>query len=343
MSRDVEAGYLTCPRCRRFYFVDGGIPHLVGEGFAALIDTTFPERHAQAFQNVRRELDSFLRLVSEAGDPSGTHRWNIEDARFWDEGVYGDRHELANAFSRLSRSRRDAGGRTYPREEALFHTLRPALRGGILLDVGCGISQTIRTLCDPGNEHYVYVGAELSLSALRTNRETLDGDFVLCSADRLPFRPESLDAAITLGTLHHLAEQERTLEHIAAAVRPGGHVALDEVVARRGLARRLAPWRGSSDTKESAHNEFVDVALVRQTLEQNGEILEWRLVFSPARHVLDRWFAEPMRTRPWLTRLVLRIDALCIRTLGRLWSPFSGSEVLALARKRQRLVPAGDP
>lgn len=34
-SREVDVGYLECERCLRFYFIEEGIPRLLGDGLPA--------------------------------------------------------------------------------------------------------------------------------------------------------------------------------------------------------------------------------------------------------------------------------------------------------------------
>ena len=126
-----------------------------------------------------------------------------------------------------------------------------------MVDVGCGTAHSIRLLCPPEEQDYVYVGLELSISALQTNRRTMVGDFIQCSGDQLPFRDSAVDAVVTLGTLHHLARAEQTVELALDCLRPGGVLGIHEVAARRNRARRSKLLqRGSSS--ESAHNESMD-------------------------------------------------------------------------------------
>lgn len=326
---EVETGYLRCSSCDRFYFIDEGIPRLVGEGFGRLIDTSFVERNADAFGPDLPQAEAYLERIRQA-DRDSTVQWNLDDVEFWDAD-YGNSDEVESMFEKLTRARRGAGGRAYPRERTLFRHIRPALRGGALLDLGCGLAQTVRTLVPPEEEGYHYIGADLSLPALRVNRQTMRGDFVLCSVDRIPFREGSVDAVIMLGTLHHLAEHEPTLERVIDTVRPGGFVGLDEVVAKHGLRNRLMWWR---PIDESPHNEFVDASIIRRVLDRRGEIVEWTRYYSPVRTPMDSMLAETMRSRPWLTRAVIGLDRAVIRTLGRRWPLFAGSELLALGRRR---------
>lgn len=324
----VISGYFLCPACERFYFIADGIPRLLTEDFADLIDLSVPRRFPDGFAEHRTKLDAYLALLSRDAPRDASSQWSLEDIAFWEDRVYGDAVKTASMLEEAGRARPDAGNRTLPRERSFFRRLRSELPGGVMLDLGCGLAQTIRALCPPTDVGYSYIGADLSISALETNRRTLAGDFVQCTAGRAPFRENSVDAVLMLGTLHHLTDHDAALEHAVGAVRPGGWVALDEVVTRRHLTRRFRRAEA-----ESAHNESVDPALVYRRLSPTTEMVVNRREYSPVRGLLAKVFGEHMGTRPWLTRSILAVDALCLATVGRLSPLFEGRELHVLARK----------
>jgi uncharacterized protein YbaR (Trm112 family)/SAM-dependent methyltransferase len=330
---EVETGFLFCPDCRRFYFIAEGIPRLLTEDFAELIDLSVPERFPDAFGARREQLDAFLSAVATGRARSAGSTWNVEDVAFWEDEVYGAEKGAA-ILQRAAAARRDAGNRTYPRERAIFGRLRSEIAGGVMLDLGCGLAQAIRTLCHPDEVGYDYIGADLSISALRTNRRTLRGDFVQCTAERVPFRGESVDAVVMLGTLHHLSGHEDALRNAVAAVRPGGWIALDEVVARHHVMRRVRELVGLADEVQSAHNESADPAAIERCLADTADTLVKTRLYSPLRAALANVLSASMETRPWLTEQILVLDALCLSTLGRVSPFFAGNEMLVLARKR---------
>jgi ubiquinone/menaquinone biosynthesis C-methylase UbiE/uncharacterized protein YbaR (Trm112 family) len=336
---DVLSGWLRCGSCERLYLIVEGIPRLLSERFAELLDLSVVERHPDAFDEVRDSLEALRTRSVEQSDDSDVSRWNLEDVSFWDGQVYGEEDRVERIFERVAIARPDAGNRTFPRERFLFRHLREGLAGGALLDVGCGVAHTVRTLCHPAEVGYLYIGIELSISALRINRRTLPGEFVQCSADRLPFRAASVDGLLMLGTLHHLADPQHALLSALNTVRPGGMVALDEVVARSGLVTQ-SRWLRRFGGEESAHNDQVDPELIRSCVAETADIEVWRREYSPVRGLLVAPLADAMRTRPWLTRLVIALDRVCIVTIGRLWGLFSGAELMLFARKRRGADPA---
>lgn len=329
----METGFLFCSGCRRFYFIVDGIPRLLTEDFGELIDFSVPERFPDAFSNRKMHLDAFISAVSSGRPRAPGSTWNVEDISFWEGEVYGKQAEADLILQRAAAARRDAGNRMYPRERAIFSRLRSEIEAGIMLDLGCGLAQAIRTLCHPDEVHYDYIGVDLSISALRTNRRTLHGDFIQSTAERVPFRPESIDAVVMLGTLHHLDNHEQALRSAVSAVRPGGWIALDEAVSRHHLARRFRELTGLREEVQSAHNESVDPATLERCISDDAQTVVKTRLYSPLRAVLAHFLSAPMETRPWLTKLVLVLDALCLGTLGRLSSFFEGREMLILARK----------
>jgi len=328
----VETGYLYCSACGRFYFIIEGIPRLISEDFSELVDLEFARERSAAFAPHQEAFATFLGRLGKQEGRSANAQWEIEDVSFWESQVYSDERSQGEYMKRVQRSRLDAGNRTYPREKYLFRHLRPYLSGRILLDIGCGFAQTIRVLCDPHVVGYNYVGADLSLSALKVNRRTMVGDFVQCSADQLPFRDDCAHAVVLLGTLHHLTNQENTLRRLLGLLRPGGMIALHEVARRARLADRL-PGLRRHKLQESAHNDSVDSRLVLRVLSEQSRIISFKREYSLIRALLSRWLAEPMRSRPWLTRAVLWLDDCFLATVGRLSPVMGGRAILVLARK----------
>ena len=328
-------GYFRCPDCRRFYFIADGIPRFLTEEFAELIDAELPERVPEAFEADRNGIDAFLSLLDADRPKTGASAWGVEDVAFW-ETEYAKRSKQEAMQDQVARSRPDAGNRTYPRERMIFSRLRPRLEGGgTLLDMGCGYSQTVRAVCHPSEVGYLYVGCDLALSPLQLSRRTFPGEFVQCSVEKPPFRSGSADALILLGTLHHLSDPERALGLCLDAVRPGGAIAIHEVIGRSGVGKRL----GVVADDESAHNESIDWPRIRERMAREVTAGTVRFGYSPVRDVLARGLGERMRSSPWLTQLVLALDTLCIKTLGRVSSFFGPREVLVFAEKTSAAAP----
>jgi SAM-dependent methyltransferase len=245
--------------------------------------------------------DEYAEILGEkaAHQTSESARWAVDDVKFWDAD-YGDPHEQQRLADRIKRSRPDAGLRTRPREKHIFRHIREHIPGGTLLDIGCGNGQTIHVLCHPDRVGYEYVGVDLSLNALTTIKQMFPGVFVQASATALPFLPGTFDAVLMLGTLHHLHDPAVTLTDILTLLKPGGLIGMHEVIYRRG-----------HHAQESAHNDYVPLPLILDTLRASGcNLLDVKEEQTVLRHLAAKPLAEPMRDRPWLTRIVLGLDTV---------------------------------
>jgi SAM-dependent methyltransferase len=229
---------------------------------------------------------------------SESARWGIDDVAYW-EAEYADSGEQVRMRERIRRSRPDAGLRTRPREQHIFRHIRPHLNGKVLLDVGCGNAQTVQVVCHPDDLGYTYVGVDLSLSALLMNQQMFRGFFVQASATALPFQPETFDAILMLGTLHHLHDPCASLRQIMKLLKPGGLIGLHEVTYRR-----------SHDSAGSTHNEQVSLDGMLATLSEACEIVDLKEEHSIVLHLVAGTVGERMRTSPGLTRVVLALDAV---------------------------------
>lgn len=324
-SGEIDEGYIHCPKCNRFYFIIERIARLITEDFSRLIDKGWAIRNCSRFAHLGDSLESFLERVDSPARLREAAVWSAEDMEFW-ERIYSNADMVAAQTTRVDSARADAGNRTYPRERHLFRYLRPDLRGKTLVDIGCGYSQSIQVLAPPDECMYSYVGVDLSIDALRFAAQKVDGDFIQASADSLPFGPASVDVCISLGTLHHLHEPVLALTGILDILKPGGRVALHEVIRRSARGTRKA-------IVESAHNDAIDARAALDALR--GACSEVRVVFeySAVRSVAVGLLGGKMARSPLLTRLVVGADRLACVTVGRVSRRLGARAMLVLGRK----------
>jgi ubiquinone/menaquinone biosynthesis C-methylase UbiE len=102
-------------------------------------------------------------------------------------------------------------------------------RPGRVLDLGCGTGFTLGQI-----DADLRVGLDASPDALAYARERRESSFVAGSAEALPFRDGSFDAAIALDVLEHLADDGGAAREAHRVLRPGG-VLLVTVPAFRAL------------------------------------------------------------------------------------------------------------
>lgn len=332
---EVQSGSLYCDGCGRFYFILDGVPRLISERYAELVDLSLARKHPEIFAHRRKVFDSYLALLRDAPPSSASSRWALDDVQYWDS-AYGSDEGQSALLRRIAASTPTAGDRTLVRERHLVGPIRGMVAGKLVVDLGCGSAQAIRVLLDPGTHGYRYVGADLSAAVLVGNRRTMAGEFVQCSATEHPFVEGCADVLFLLGTLHHLPDQGDALEKMLGIVRPGGYVALHEVTRRSRLTEKLTR-RSSPIQSDSAHNESIDLKATVATLSRYGTIVTFVREYTALRGLLTRHIADHMRSRPWLTALVLAVDRAFGRTVGRL-VPALGFRAVAILARRHRVA-----
>src|SRR5450631_31744 len=110
-------------------------------------------------------------------------------------------------------------------------------RNPILVDIGCGAARSSIELFSDRLKDVRFIGADIS-SAVDVAAESfraagLDGEFIQCDLNALPFREETCDAVFSEGVLHHTDSTQRAFEHVARVVKRGGYF-LFYVYRRKG-------------------------------------------------------------------------------------------------------------
>ncbi|TAK22308.1 MAG: class I SAM-dependent methyltransferase [Chloroflexota bacterium] len=189
--------------------------------------------------------------------------------------------------------------------------------GRSVLDVGCGNGYVLA--------HYARLGARVTgiditragidISRQRFELSGLRGDFVVGSAEDLPFPDATFDCVCSMGVLHHIPRTQRAIDEIHRVTRQGGRLIV--MFYHRNSARfRFAMRRVSAATGKPVAqlvNE-VDGAANPLGVAYTGE--ELRAMLSSFRQVetfagqLQGWHLLPRGGR-WIPRFVL--DALAPR------------------------------
>jgi ubiquinone/menaquinone biosynthesis C-methylase UbiE len=94
-----------------------------------------------------------------------------------------------------------------------------------LLDVGCGTGVLAASLSSEG---YEVIGIDPSEGMLEVMRKRFPAvESVQASGTEMPFEDGSFDIAVSVATMHHIADHQAVREalgEMARVVRPGGHV-----------------------------------------------------------------------------------------------------------------------
>jgi SAM-dependent methyltransferase len=226
-----------------------------------------------------------------------------------------------------------AGDRDYPRYQLAFRQLIPGIEDRLVLDFGCGRGDGVAGICSPDRYHCQYVGIDISLDALQAAQDTINsGTFLRSPAERLKISPGSVDVLISLGFLMNLDDSMALLHRMIGWLKPGGYLVLHENIRRPpGLSRSAIFQRIVRPTPFP--NVPLDEFAVRELLEDRGNILVYHKEYSALRTWMVHFLERPMSQSRFLTRLVLQIDQICIRTLGKLIGSLAAGELLVLFRK----------
>jgi len=153
--------------------------------------------------------------------------------------------------------------------------------GSRLLDVGCGPGRHVAEFSDRGVE---VVGVDISRTfvgiAVAAGLRVVRGD-----ARRLPVRPGSFDAAVSLcqggfglpDPDRALAEDRAVLREVAAALRPGGRLALSAFSAYFQV-RYLEPERDVFDAATGVNREVTEL---RSPPGERVETDLWTACYTP--------------------------------------------------------------
>ena len=101
-------------------------------------------------------------------------------------------------------------------------TLKPALPGARVLDIGCGVGQVVNRLTQAGYESY---GVDVSQPNLERARK-ISERCQLYDGKQLPFPDSHFTSAGALNVLEHVDEPEAFIRELARVVEPGGRVLL---------------------------------------------------------------------------------------------------------------------
>jgi len=131
-------------------------------------------------------------------------------------------------------------------QEKKYETILPHLSGArTVVDVGCGTGMLLSKL----KGARLVVGVDVSLKMLRIAKKRAGPSLLLLAdADRLPFKDESFDAAVSVTLLQNMPNPAETVRELARVVKPGGKVILTSL-RHKHTADQLARWAVSAKLK----------------------------------------------------------------------------------------------
>ncbi len=121
-------------------------------------------------------------------------------------------------------------------KHALNNTLKK-LDEKFVLEVGCGVGRWCERLAKAGSR---VIGIDVSREMVkkaryRISKQKTNSDFVVSSADKLPFVPQIFDSVISVTVLQHIVVEtlfKSAIADMARVVKKGGNIILLEYIAR---------------------------------------------------------------------------------------------------------------
>jgi len=135
--------------------------------------------------------------------------------------------------------------------------------GSVILDVGCGVGQVVRSLTEAGFQAH---GVEVSEANIVQARQH-PGQFHAYDGDTLPFPDHAVDAVGAFNVLEHVENPVALLDEMTRVLRPGGRIVISSPNFLRVLGWRdyhprmrglLQKWRNAKTLYHHIRTYAVD-------------------------------------------------------------------------------------
>ncbi|XP_057661994.1 alkylated DNA repair protein alkB homolog 8 [Diorhabda carinulata] len=205
----------------------------------------------------------------------------------------------------------------------VVHFLESFEKGSLLIDVGCGNGKYLGS-----NEDIFNIGCDTSFNLIDICRKRGFQSFI-ASCLNLPLRDSSVDGAISIAVIHHLANEERRIKAIKEIVRilkPGGK-ALIYVWAKDQCKNQGRTTYIKQDRKNRKENSNI-------VTEYNNEMIQISEKVSLPIHINRTQFKHDDMLVPWKLKRNKEND----RTFLRFYHVFVENELDNLCKKIKNVV-----
>lgn len=180
----------------------------------------------------------------------------------WNPALYDQKHAFIFEYGR-----------------GLLAVLAPQA-GERILDLGCGTGHLTQAIAATGAR---VVGLDSSREMIEQARETYPGiEFLVADARAFSF-PYQFDAVFSNAALHWIREAERVVEHIVAALRPGGRF-VAEFGGKGNVARITGAlqeaMRAIAGVEVESGWYFPSIGSYTALLEQHGLEVQSAILFD---------------------------------------------------------------
>lgn len=135
--------------------------------------------------------------------------------------------------------------------------LRKEIKGGIVLDAGCGTGKFLEVLEEGSNK---YIGVDLSFEQLikaEKKRKRENSNFIRANLKEIMLGNNSVDLIVSpwvLGTITDLQERKKCLAELVRVLKPGGEIILIE----NEVGSEFESLRGrDKDDRTSVYNKWL--------------------------------------------------------------------------------------
>lgn len=198
-----------------------------------------------------------------------------------------------------------------------------------IIDMGCGPSTPIR---NSFSENYLkslkYIGVDISREMLRIAKRNIpNGIFKQGDVETITFPLNYADVIVSLGTLHHALNKQKTLIHWYKILKPGGYILL-----REPTFESLKQGEG-----ESPHEEGIIINdLVSFIDKKRIKIIKLLYFNTKFFHLVNKIMIK-INWKTWennrLGRIILTIDIIISKLLGNAIPFLKGSDVIIILQK----------
>lgn len=115
----------------------------------------------------------------------------------------------------------------------IFQELLSGIKGGKILDVGCGSGQFIEILIGSLGSFESVTGVDVDGVALKEAGSKFPGDafqFLLASSQSLPFTQGTFDLVSISKALHHVEDDRQTILEMKRVLKEGGYFLVNEMI-----------------------------------------------------------------------------------------------------------------
>ncbi len=336
---DILEGVLIAEEGRTAYPINGAVAILLNDldvdtnHHCSLLESMLP-----ALPSPYKEItaETLTRLQKTADTFDG--KWNREEMKYYDKEVSSD--DQRNKM--LQELKNKPIWRIFlPRKKYIIDLISNHIKNKFMLEIGSGNSRTISYNFDPGKNSYNYIGTDISFKRLLVAKQAIPtGDFIQTSALNLPFKPESFEAIISFGMLHHLPRPSDAVKECHNLIIPGGYFAFHEPINRPTLnVPGMESLKKAMTTYEhSEHDGKIDLAEITKLMaEINFHPVSVKYQISALRTMIEtliKNISRKIMLQKFVINMLSATDEIVLSTLGKMSAKYGPSAVLAVFKKK---------